>query len=468
MKKLIISVTVILLCIALIGPKLAGNSLNQSLDNYAEALNSSGVYKIDINDRSESWFNTSAILTLRVVIPEAFDQPESEIFSVDIDFKAQHGPILTDNGVGLGWVSWTTSAAGDSLGALINVEEDGPLYFASGKIGIFGGGTSISDKMLPFTYTDPETQVTMSVNGWEGNGFFGNDSTSYSGEFGGMNVNAGEVLETTLGNWEFRLDADASYMDIVEGKLYNGTIGFTLDSLKVNNEIDNSVVNITNFMLEAITSLDSTNDTADIQTNFQVERLDATEMLIEQIQLNTQINKLSQSFARAYQQMNNDILQEPERAAETMQDFMQEHLLVQLQTEPEFNITQLEAQVDGGNFSMVSNNKLSGINSLPDTMEDPAYWLQHTVSDTQLTVDKPAALFIAKQVLKAQLANNPQIADMEEAQFNELLTQQSEATLGGLVQQGMLSETENGFTMSFSLSGGKAELNGNPMPLPIQ
>jgi len=71
-----------------------------------------------------------------------------------------------------------------------------------------------------------------------------------------------------------------------------------------------------------------------------------------------------------------------------MMEFIEANLLTQLKAEPEINITKLKATLPEGSFNAYANTKLVGIDALPGTLEDAAYWVTHLLADAQITADK--------------------------------------------------------------------------------
>jgi uncharacterized protein YdgA (DUF945 family) len=224
---------------------------------------------------------------------------------------------------------------------------------------------------------------------------------------------------------------------------------------------------VSNLTLNSSIDFDSGSGLADTTTNLTLDSFTNAELTLKDTVLVLEVNNLQEAFFKAYQQMNKEIMESPDRAQSIMQETMQNHLLGQLSADPEFNLSKFEAVLNDGNINMSSNSKLVGISALPDTLESNTFWLEHLASTAQMNVDESAALFIAKTFIEGQLAGNPQLAEMEPEQFKQVIAQQSVATINSMVQQGLLEKTENGYSMSFTLNDGKATLNGNAMPIPM-
>lgn len=466
MKKPLFIIAILLLSVVLIGPKFAGNTFNQGLDNYIAAVNETGVYQASIVSREQSWFSTVADIQVMLKFQGLAGGSQLPEWKINLQAQAQHGPVLTKNGIGLGWLDWAVTLVADELPPSLKILEDGPVYQALGKMGLFGG-TSYQDRIAAMTYTDESTNLTASTEGWQGKGYLSSDSVIYAGGPGNMRMNLPNVYRFELNDLAVSFDAQSSITDMIKGSFYDGTALMTLKEVKIENLIDN-----TNSLLEQL-SLSSTIDfdqdagLADSSLEVKLATITTADFTLSDANMVMEVNNLHEPFFMAYQQMNKDIMQAPQRAQEIMQQTIQTHLLGQLQVEPELNVTKLNAVLNNGNIEFTSSNKLAGVNSLPDTMENNDFWVQHMQSTTQLNIDDNAAKFIAAIVVKQQLAGNPQIAEMDPIELEQLIAQQSEVTLDGLLQQGLFTKTENGYSMSFTLQDGKATLNNSAIPLPM-
>jgi hypothetical protein len=309
--------------------------------------------------------------------------------------------------------------------------------------------------------------MAVSIDGWQGSGHLSENSFVYQGGPGNLRMNLPTVYDLEVNHAEVSWNVQASITDMLAGKFYDGTGIMSLKQLKLANLLDNSNTQLDNLLLESKMALNQNTDLADASLQLSLASMTMSELALSDMVMSAELNNLQQAFFKAYQQMNKEIMQSPERAQHIMQQTMQAHLLGQLQAAPEFNLSKFNAVVNSGNMSFTSLNKLVGVTSLPDDMESNDFWIQHMQSDTQMQVDEAAALFITKKVLEAQLAGNPQLAGMQPSQLQKVIEQQSTATLQSLLQQGLVIKTKTGYAMSFTLQNGKATLNNDAIPLPI-
>nr|WP_136252802.1 DUF945 family protein [Ningiella ruwaisensis] len=466
MKKLVILVIALLVAFALIAPKFSGDSFNQQLERFSTAINDSGVYKVSITQKEQSWFSTKANMSLELVMPSTANQAELPDMSADFEILAQHGPVLTQNGFGLGWLAWSVNLLTGELPESLSFEGEGPLYHARGNMSLFGG-TSYQDEILAMQYTDPQTNMVMSTSGWQGEGYFDASQSEYEGRVDSLELSMPDIYSMNMSDVSLSFSADVSLNKILESQFYNGTGDINMASMSIENLVENTQVELDSLSMNSRVEVDEQAGLADTNMSISLNTLTTPEMNLQDMLVKLEVNKLQEAFLQAYQNMNKAVMENPQQAQSIMQKTMQNHLLPQLQAEPEFNVTEFVATLNDGKLTMTSLNKIVGVDSLPPTLEDPGFWVSHANSDTQMQIDNSAAMFIAGLVLKAQLAGNPQIAQMDDAQLAQVIAQQSEVTLNTLVQQGLLVKTEEQYTLNFNLKDGQASLNGNPMPLPL-
>ncbi|RUM28073.1 MAG: DUF945 domain-containing protein, partial [Alteromonas sp.] len=164
---------------------------------------------------------------------------------------------------------------------------------------------------------------------------------------------------------------------------------------------------------------------------------------------------------------NNSLLVPSEEVPAKMMEFVEANLLTQLKAEPEINITKLKATLPEGSFNAYANTKLVGIDALPGTLEDAAYWVTHLLADAQITADKALAQSMASGYMMGQLMATPHAQNMTAEEIQAAVEQQTPMMLSTFAQQGLIKETEKGYETKLELKDGKASVNGTPIPLPF-
>lgn len=471
MKKTLLIGASIIVLVSAIAPKFVSNSFNQKLDSFVELINQNPAYSASIKNRTSTWFSSTATMNIGLD-SSAFSQgsaPELQDafadMSVEVEVDAQHGPILTQNGLTLGWLTWTATINGNTMRETIEFDENTPFYQITALTNLFGS-THLSDKIPSFTMKDEEVFTQLSFSGWTGTGSFSGSHANYQGML--ETITASSVFgEFELNQWGFDSNIQGDLMNAMAGNFYDSTMSMKIQDIIFEQASDQAKTTVTEFEMNAVSDFDETTSLLDTQVSLSLKDLTAAELNLSLVSVNIELNNLQEQFFKAYQTLMNELGKEPEKMQENLDNFMQTELLGQLQAEPEFNISSFEAKINQGNITGSLNNKIQQVTQLPDAIESPAFWLQHLVSNGQINADKSAALWLATDSMKSQIKADPNAASMTEEDINNIALQQAPAMLQGMQQQGMFIETATGYQLQFSLKDGQALLNGNPMPLPI-
>lgn len=290
-----------------------------------------------------------------------------------------------------------------------------------------------------------------------------------------MYTSSGESLSISADEFSLEmknLSMDMSYDgDMVaafKGDLFESTGKARIESIEISNIEPGATVKIENLAFATDVKIDEDNNTANVYVEYAVDKavgpeLDATDMV-----LGVAINNLDIDFIKAYQEFsNNSLLVPSEEVPAKMMEFIEANLLTQLKAEPEINITKLKATLPEGAFNAYANTKLVGIDALPGTLEDAAYWVTHLLADAQITADKALAQSMASGYMMGQLMATPQAQNMTAEELQAAVEQQTPMMLSTFAQQGLIKETEKGYETKLTLKDGEASVNGTPIPLPF-
>lgn len=271
----------------------------------------------------------------------------------------------------------------------------------------------------------------------------------------------------TIENISIVTDLEAGLMQAWNNSLYDGVASFTIDGMTIADPTTGEETKLENIVMDSVTSVDQTAGLGNVLVSTKVASFVNSTVTMRDIQFDLEMANLQGSFLKAYQKMTEDIMNSPDEADRVMQAFLKKAGLAQLQVDPEFNLPVIKGVINESKFDGYANTKVVGIQALPDTMEDARFWAEHAVVDAKLSIEEAAALFITELILRSQLAANPQFAVMSNEEQNALIEQQTQGTMNALVQQGILSETEEGYEITFSMENAEALLNGQPMGLPF-
>ncbi|MFT7218003.1 MAG: hypothetical protein ACI8R8_003099 [Paraglaciecola sp.] len=475
MKKTLLVGASIILLVAVIAPKIVSNSFNQKLDSVVELINQNPVYNVSIKYRTSDWFSSTATINVGLdsstfnnnVGQEAYNEMQGVFANMNIDvvIDAQHGPILTQNGLALGWLTWNARVDGNTLRETLEFEANTPFYQITSHTSLLGA-SSYTDKIPSFQIKDDEVFTQLSFSGWNGFGTFSDSETRFQGMLETVSVNSA-FGKFELNQWSVDSKIQGNLMDAMAGNFQNSTMSMQIQDITFEQATDQAKTAITEIGMHTNSKFDEATSLLDTEINFSLKELTTAELNVSSVIVNTEINNLKEHFFQAYQTLMNQLSKEPEKMQENLDNFMQTELLGQLQAEPEFNISSFQAKINQGNITGSLNSKLEQVTKLPDAIESPVFWLQHLMITGQINVDKSAALWLAIDTIKSQIKSDPSAAQMTKEEIAAIAAQQAPAMLQGIQQQGMFTETATGYQLQFSLADGQALLNGDPMALPI-
>nr|WP_297348728.1 YdgA family protein [uncultured Glaciecola sp.] len=469
MKKIIISVAAIAL-VGLVSPTFTGSVINEGLDNFVASLNTAPGYIATIESRETSWFSSAAVVSVGID-PVMFsdlglDSAElgsAEDFSATINVTAQHGLFLTLNGVGLGLSAWRAEVNDSVFREFLAYAEDEKFYSVTGRVGLFGD-VSFEDIMPKFTViTEDGGDEAITFSGWNGKGKASSDNTAYSGATDLVTVNA-EGVTFEMKSMTLEASFDSDWTAPMQGDFYNSVSQFAIASINFDMPMLDTSAKLEKLIVDVKTEKSEDGRLMDMSVNYAIESIDAPEFSGRDLVIKTEVNNLERAFFKAYQEAST----KPAQMEQAMLDIIETKLLPQLQASPEFNITEMSGNVADGNFSGKVMTKVTGIDSLPEPLEDPAFWISKAVMDANLTLDKAMALWIGEQVIASQIQADPNAANMTNEEIRAIAVEQVEGMIGMFTQQGMITVNADGeYEMTFTMQDGQAMLNGNPMPLPF-
>lgn len=449
MKKLLIS-TILITVIFLAGPKIIGNSVNQNLNDFITNLNEIPGYQFKVKNLESGWFSTNAEVNVgfdpAILNDGSMDLAQEllikQLLNANFNISAQHGPLLTLNGFGLGLFSFTIDVDDFSMREYLEYSENKSLYSLKGRTSLLGA-TSFIDSMPSFTLVD---FANFKFDGWSGKGKASSKKTAYQGEMPSlMFTDQNESLEVT--SVTFNFDYDTSILDGLtnlfvdsKGEVNFGSVRY-LDSSK-----DDENFNLKNLGVSVVSEVNKNGDLIDYSVNYSMEAMSVAAFNVNDFVFNVELKNLEKSLIDFLEELAQKNPLEVEQLMVDLQEQdieeTKKFMLPILQASPEFNLTQMSGNIGSGNFSVYLKTKLTDIDNLPNfIMEDVAWWISKIAIDSKLTLDKPMA---------------------REIDF------MFELGAEAMIDQGILTKNPDGdFDLIFKLQEGLATLNDAPYPLPF-
>lgn len=457
-----------------VAPYFVGNNVESNLNTAVDEINELAIYSAEVLSYQKGWFSTTAEVKLAIDFEalsnaqslDSADMPLNENPSVVATLVAHHGPVYFGDGIGLGRVHYTVSVDGDELRDYVQWDGQLPIYHNEGVVGLFGS-VSYSDAIPALSASSEDDSFTVLFSGYTGEAVPDGDNTLYTSSGESLSMSADE-FSMELSNLSMDMSYKGSFVEAFRGDLFESEFKALIERIKVTGIEANETVELANVALVTDTKIDESTNTANIYVEYAIEKIVGPELEATDMALGLAINNLDIDFIKAYQEFSNSSLLIPsEEVPAKMMEFVEANLLSQLKAEPELNITKLKATVPEGSFTAHANTKLVGIDALPGTLEDVAYWVTHLLADAQITADKAFAQSMASGYMMGQLLATPQAQNMTEEELQAAVEQQTPMMLSTFAQQGLIKETEAGYETKLELKEGKATVNGTPIPLPF-
>jgi len=470
MKKILLSLVVVLSAVGIIGPKIVGGQVDSALHQIVTHFDTMPGYSASISDHHTTWFTTTSTITIALDLSEMNDQgPQgmADIYSdkqLIIEFSAAHGPVLFGQHSGLGWVAWTAEVQGDPLREYIDWTQDSPLYQVNSTMNLLGTHV-FSDKVPPFTAAK-DSEISVDFSGYQGQGSYNGSSLSHHGLI--ETFNASELQGSLASsNISFSMDADASFNEMFAGGLYGSNSKMTIEHLTVTDSHKQTLFSLDGFDIIAASTLNESNQQGDVSFSLAAKSFTSAEQQANNLLMASEINHINSTILEKWQQHLREMKNvKPAQMQEYMLSFFNDNLLTQLVTEPQVNITKLQGTLEQGSFDANMHTSLVGITALPDNLQDIPFWLSHLLVNGQINGDKAAIEHIGSAIMRAQMAPDAQANGMSDEELNNMALQQTQGLLQMLTGQGLVVATETHYKTVITLEDNEFMINDKAIPLP--
>lgn len=466
MKKTLLLIVVIL-AIALVAlPFFGAYKTEEAFNGWIAEVNQAGTYELEWERYEKGWLSTNAVLKVGFKQPEltALFAASGEEFAIPLNVVLHHGPVLWRDGAGLGWFSGQIFLDKEQeIWIQNNLQVDGEEPFYLMRIFMnLAGNSSFNDRSLPFSISTAD-DTTIQVTAYAGEGKISrNGRLQYTGNLPQLSVvdESGKIAVDDM-----RIKIDSDFGKKVGRYVLPSSGEFSVSSISYNNEEG------TGFSLQKLAAF------SDMQIN---EEQTMANMVIK-IGFG-HVNFLGESVSDAALQF---------RFSNVGVEFLEHYLaLIQQGYDSGENSAQLamqsaslatthlipfgpELKIDALKFTTAEGklNFAGRVAVAPEASQalSPFEILAYLSVDSSLLVDKPLAFRLMRQstlrdLNAAQFEGGEQLTDDEkQAQADN----QAQMTLDMLTVQGMLIDKGEQYSSEFHFKDGKAELNGQPVPLPF-
>lgn len=462
----------------LIAPNFIGNGLESKFNSAIANINEHPVYSANLVSYEKGWFTTTAhvevgfdlqaMLKAQQIDQSDVEQTENPTFIASI--VAHHGPVYMGDSVGVGRLQYNLHIEGDALREYVEWESNTPVYVNKGAIGLLGS-TDFTDRVPALTFIDEDEDITLTFSGYEGVAEGSGDVTHYESIIPNLAI-VGDGMVIAMNEMDMEMQWSGSLIKAIKGELFESSFSLTLKETTVSSDNaidgDTPLFAMEDLSLTSRTDIDDDNNLVDAFFEYNVSSMRSPDLTLHDAVFAMEAKQLDIDFIKAYQDVSNATLTTaPALVPELVKSFIEENLLSFLQKSPAVNITQLSGTLPEGKFTAHLNTQVSGVDALPDMLEDPAFWVSHIDADANVTMDEGVAKKAMSSYVLSQLATNPQVQNMTPQELMATVDQQVPEVMKTFIQQGFIVSDGDAYTATMGLSNGAAVLNGETIPLPF-
>ncbi len=489
----VVIVVVAVLCIGV--PPVIGALTERSLRMHADALETlpGSPYTVDVVQYDGGWFGSSARLEANLTddylqqlfaVASADDDPNAAVASLmmqsllsqslPLSVQIAHGPVLTDNGLRLGIAGTVIRPDPETAGMNELLESLGiPYLFEARTVTSVSGDTSFIADVPQIEIGSPLGQLQFSGIDVEGDFDLSEFAVAAVGDMEFLRVDAGFQGSLNLERFTFATDVQR-----YGSRLWFGDVDATLGAINIQAYGAGGPLSIV--MTEAGVAFDSETDDDNqlvtLEGSYYLESLTSQglaevgqQLALTDARLDLAIRDFSLEALAAYYEYSQLVAADP-RSAPPLIPGVQDMLYLTLSTSPEIVIgpadlvwngdpfvANVTINIDGSNLAQRDQFNMLDIRAIVDAISVAAY--------TDLS--EAMATEIAEQVAQNQIRSNATAngAIIAEAELQVLAANQAIVTLLGLVSQGLLVSTDDGYHSELDFSGGRLFVNGNEIPL---
>lgn len=460
MKK-IISLVVVLALLGLFGPNIIGNKVNDNLEDTVASINKMTGYSATIESRSKSWFETTAVVNVEIdpeLFGEVADMGALRTWSSNLNVSIQHGPFLTLNGLDLGLFAWKAESDEALLREFLEYGQEARFYSIEGKVGLLGS-VSYIDNIPSFSISNTGLRSPPKFSGWSGEGLISATQSNYMGKMDSFVVaENGDRIE--IKSVKLNVGYEGSWADVLTDIFYESSMEFAIGSIYF--DAEEVELNLEDLLMSFASKISEDGKLMNIDADYSIGEIGTPLLTLQDLLIKTEINNLEKEFVGAYQK----VLEQPFNDPEVMANMLKNSLLRQLEVSPELNFTEISGKLADKGFSAKLLTKVTGIDTLPDDLSDPLFWRSKMVIDSNLTLDKAAAILAVEKMIY-QIEPGLSELYLSKKEIRDLAKEKVEEMVLMLVMLDYITVNQDDeYEMAFTMQDGQAMLNGKLIPLP--
>ena len=391
---------------------------------------------------------------------------------VELKVHAQHGPILTANGFGLGWADlsarWDRSVSPDLAEILehMNVDE---FFTANSRVSLTGVGDFEFDARR-WGYVDPDTGDNLRFNGISGQGSFSEFGRQYSMDASIQGaIVAAEFAYIAIGPISLTakadMDQDYKYWGDAESE-----VGF--DSIIYSSELAN--ISISDMQISGEMEDGGTPELGNIQYAIEIENFGSNSLDLEGLYASFVYTNMDKQFIEDYVELIAALDPNDQEVLETeLLGFLEFELPSVLAVGPGFSMPKLAFSHEGRDFDAGLELNIDG-QKVPDgfSLAEQNFLSLVPALNGQLRLDADESLVNYFLQLYAESSVDASLASFNEDEFTpemrqSLIDQQATVMLELATGQGFIIKENDRLQSDISLDDSALDINGTAIPLPF-
>ncbi|MDO6747589.1 DUF945 family protein [Gilvimarinus sp. 1_MG-2023] len=234
MKKLAGIVVLTVVIATLCAPVLLGRHAQGHIEQVVQALNDYPGYNASITRYQRSWLTSNAEIEVGIDLGPFITDPKDEALPMAISLliSLDHGPLLLNDGFGLGLYQWRAGPAAKTqanINQALGLDDSEPFYQISGKTSLLAN-TKFKDKLRAFVMQSSE--LSAAFTGYEGVGSISSTGQlTYTGAVQEASV-TDATSSASLADLEAHVSADLSRINW-NIMLYPSDARFTVGQIQV-------------------------------------------------------------------------------------------------------------------------------------------------------------------------------------------------------------------------------------------
>lgn len=480
MKKIILGTVFLFLIVILVGSFVAGPVTKSMLESQIAEINKMPGYRAELTEYNTGWRKADGKVEIgfdwdfytRLSAKDLTPEQEARLAEVPshlvLDLQVAHGPILTNDGLGLGlsFIQLTPNVSDNArLKSFQERAKVNELFTYQMVIGLLGG-SSFSLDSPPLQITDETTGTHFSYGGSHFEGSYNARSKALIAE------GALQPFTFALEGSSFEMAATELNADLV---LLNQAVSLGEMEVKiatfsgVNRDQGGSATKLS--MTDLLMRYDSEQDsdeTIKMAVQYGIGKMVVGDQRLSDMNFQVAFEHLGIEALQQYYDQLMNLYENAEDVSAVQQQLaaMSELGSAFLKHSPVVNIPDVSFVMNDGKFS--ANTRVDfdgqGTDITPADLANPLMLMARLKVVGALNVDRQmldtlGVKMLADQIT-AQLASQDQ--QMSEDEINELAQTQLQGMLAQQVQQGILIGTADGYRAAFSMDKGAMKLNGKP------